>query len=125
MVCPADFINGLSEWTLFEHSVTVPSNVVLSDVLREECNCYYIKPELFELGMVRKKTTFGNEVRCYDAERTICDMLRSRNRLDEETVISAIKNYAVFGNKDLNRLAVYAEKLRVAKILKQYMEVLL
>ena len=119
------FLNGLSERTPFEHSVTVPSNVVLSDVLREECNCYYIKPELFELGMVRKKTTFGNEVRCYDVERTICDLLRSRNRLDEETVISAIKNYAVFGNKDLNRLAVYAEKLRVAKILKQYMEVLL
>lgn len=119
------FLNGLSERTPFEHSVTVPSNVVLSDVLREECNCYYIKPELFELGMVRKKTTFGNEVRCYDAERTICDLLRSRNRMDEETVISAIKNYAVFGNKDLNRLAVYAEKLRVAKILKQYMEVLL
>ena len=119
------FLNGLSERTPFEHSVTVPSNVVLSDVLREECNCYYIKPELFELGMVRKKTTFGNDVRCYDAERTICDLLRSRNRMDEETVISAIKNYAVFGNKDLNRLAVDAEKLRVAKILKQYMEVLL
>lgn len=103
----------------------VPRNAVLSDVLREECNCYYIKPELFELGMVRKKTTFGNEVRCYDVERTICDLLRSRNRLNEETVISAIKNYATFGHKDLNRLSAYAEKLRVAKILKQYMEVLL
>ena len=119
------FLNGLSERTPFEHSVTVPSNVVLSDVLREECICYYIKPEWFVLGMVRKKTTFGNEVRCYDVERTICDLLRSRNRLDEETVISAIKNYAAFDNKDLNRLAAYAEKLRVAKILKQYMEVLL
>ena len=119
------FLNDLSERTPFEHSVTIPSNAVLSDVLREDCNCYYIKPELFKVGMVRKKTTFGNEVRCYDAERTICDLLRSRNRMDEETVISAIKNYAAFSNKDLNRLAVYAEKLRVAKILKQYMEVLL
>lgn len=119
------FLNDLSERTPFEHSVTIPSNAVLSDVLREDCNCYYIKPELFKVGMVRKKTTFGNEVRCYDAERTICDLLRSRNRMDEETVISAIKNYAAFSNKDLNRLAAYAEKLRVAKILKQYMEVLL
>lgn len=119
------FLNGLSERTPFVHSVTVPSNAVLSDVLRDECNCYYIKPELFKLGMVRKKTTFGNEVRCYDAERTICDLLRSRNRVDEETAISGIKNYAAFNDKDLNRLAAYAEKLRVAKILKQYMEVLL
>lgn len=119
------FLNGLSERTPFEHSVTVPSNAVLSDILREDCNCYYIKPELFELGMVWKKTTFGNEVRCYDAERTICDLLRSRNRMDEETVISAIKNYAVFNDKDLNRLAAYAGKFRVSKVLKQYMEVLL
>ncbi len=119
------FLNGLSERTPFEHSVTIPSNSVLSEKLSEECNCYYIKPELYDLGIVKRKTTFGNEVRCYDAERTICDLLRSRNRMDDETVISAIKNYAAYKDKDLNRLAAYAEKFRVGKILKQYMEVLL
>ena len=119
------FLNGLSERTPFDHSVTIPSNAVLSDTLKGECNCYYIKPELLELGKVWRKTTFGNEVRCYDAERTICDLLRSRSRMDEETVISAIKNYAAYKNKDLNRLATYAEKLRVSKVLKRYMEVLL
>lgn len=119
------FLNGLSERTPFEHSVTIPSNCVLSNVLMDECKCFYIKPELFELGVVKKKTTFGNEVRCYDAERTICDLLRSRNRMDDETVIGAIKKYAAYQEKDLNRLAVYAEKFRVSKILKQYMEVLL
>ena len=119
------FLNGLSERTPFEHSVTIPSNSVLSEALAEDCNCYYIKPELHDLGIVKRKTTFGNEVRCYDAERTICDLLRSRNRMDDETVISAIKNYAAYTEKDLNRLAAYAEKFRVSKILKQYMEVLL
>lgn len=119
------FLNGLSERTPFEHSVTIPSDSVLSNTLKEDCNCYYIKPELHELGVVKKKTTFGNEVRCYDAERTICDLLRSRNRMDDETVISAMKNYAVYKDKDLNRLASYAEKFRVSKVLKQYMEVLL
>ena len=119
------FLNGLSERTPFEHTVTIPSNSVLSAVLMEECNCYYVKPELYELGFVIKKTTFGNEVRCYNSERTICDLIRSRSRMDEETVISAIKNYATYKDKDLNRLAAYAEKFRVSKILKHYMEVLL
>ena len=119
------FLNGLSERTPFEHSVTIPSDSVLSERLMEDCNCYYIKPELHDLGIVKRKTTFGNEVRCYDAERTICDLLRSRNRMDDETVISAIKNYAAYTDKDLNRLAAYAEKFRVSKTLKQYMEVLL
>lgn len=31
------FLNGLSERTPFEHSVTIPSNSVLSDTLMEEC----------------------------------------------------------------------------------------
>ena len=119
------FLNGLSERTPFEHTVTIPSNSVLSGVIMEECNCYYVKPELYELGAITKKTTFGNAVRCYDVERTICDLIRSRNRVDEETVISALKNYATYKDKDLNRLAAYAEKFRVSKILKQYMEVLL
>lgn len=119
------FLNGLSERTPFIHSVTIPSNTKLSNLLREECVCYYIKPELHKVGVIKKKNTLGNEVRCYNAERTICDLLRSRNRLDQETVISAIKNYAVSSDKDLNLLAVYASQFGVDKILKRYMEVLL
>lgn len=119
------FLNGLLDRTPFEYSVTIPSDSVLSETIRIECNCYYIKPDLFELGIVKKKTIFGNEVRCYDVERTICDLIRSRNRIDDETVISALKNYAAYKDKDLNRLAAYAEKFRVNKVLKQYMEVLL
>lgn len=119
------FLNGLSVRTPFIHSVTIPSNAKLSNTLRDECVCYYIKPELHQVGVIIRKTTLGNEVRCYNAERTICDLLRSRNRLDEETVISAIKNYAVSPDKDLNLLAVYASQLGVDKLLKRYMEVLL
>ena len=119
------FLNGLSERTPFVHSVTIPNNTRVSKVIQEECVCYYIKPELHQIGMTIRKTTLGNEVRCYNAERTICDLLRSRNRLDEETVIGAVKNYAASSDKDLNLLAVYASKFRVYKELKRYMEVLL
>jgi hypothetical protein len=55
----------------------------------------------------------------------VCDFLRTRNRCDEETVVSAIKNYATYDKKDLNRLADYAEQLKVNTDLKKYMEVLL
>lgn len=119
------FLNGLSERTPFLHSVTIPSNTKLSNLLRAECVCYYIKPELHQVGVIKKKNTLGNEVRCYNAERTICDLIRSRNRLDQETVISAIKNYAVSSDKDLNLLAAYASQFGVDKILKKYMEILL
>ena len=119
------FLNGLSDRTPFVHSITIPSNKNISSIMQEECVTYYIKPELHQLGVVTKKTTLGNEVKCYNPERTICDILRSRNRLNIETVVSAIKNYAASSNKDLNLLAEYAPKFGVEKVLRNYLEVLL
>ena len=43
----------------------------------------------------------------------------------QETVLSALKLYAVSPQKDLNRLSAYAEPMRVSKVLHQYLEVLL
>ena len=40
--------------------------------------------------MEEKTATFGNSVRCYNPERTLCDSMRSRNRCDEEKVLNAI-----------------------------------
>ena len=119
------FLNGLSDRTPFIHTITLPSNKALPGSIRDECICFYIKPELHGLGVTLRQTSFGNTVRCYDLERTICDLLRTRDRCDEETVISALKNYAEFKDMDLNRLGDYAARLKVQAELKRYMEVLI
>lgn len=119
------FLNGLSERTPFMHTVTLPSNAALPNSLKDECNCFYVKPELHGVGVIERYTTLGNLVRCYNIERTICDFLRCRKRCDEEMVISAIKNYANYDGKDLNLLSVYANQFKVVKELKRYLEVLL
>ena len=119
------FLNGLSERTPFVHAVTIPSNAALPASVKEQCKCYYVKPELHGIGLIQKQTTFGNTVRCYDPERTLCDVLRSRGRMDEETVIAAIKSYSEYRNKDLLKLGEYAEHFKVVKQVRQYMEVLL
>lgn len=69
-------LNGLSERTPFMHTVTLPSNSSLLSSLKDECICFYVKPELHDIGVIEKRTTFGNTVRCYNLERTICDFLR-------------------------------------------------
>ena len=79
---------------------------------------------LYELGLEERKTTFGNSVRCYNAERTVCDILRSRSRMDEETVVSAVKNYVLSKDKDFFRLYEYAQKFKVSEQVRKYMEVL-
>ena len=119
------FLHGISDRTPFEHTVTAPSGCIPSAAIKAECKVYYIKPELFELGKTMLETPAGNSVPCYDLERTICDVIRSRNKIGTETFLSALKQYAVSPKKDLNRLDEYARQMRVSGVLRQYLEVLL
>ena len=119
------FLHGISDRTPFEHTITVPSDYTVSAAIRSECKIYYIKPELFDLGKTAIKTPAGNEVPVYDLERTVCDMIRSRNKVGTETFLTALKLYAASPKKDLNKLHAYAKKLRVANVLRPYLEVLL
>lgn len=119
------YLHGISDRTPFEHTVTAPSGCIPSAAIKSECKVYYIKPELFELGKTILKTPAGNDVAAYDLERTICDVIRSRNKLGTETFLAALKLYAADPKKDLNKLNSYAKQMRVDKVLRQYLEVLL
>jgi predicted transcriptional regulator of viral defense system len=119
------FLHGISDRTPFEHTVTAPSDCIPSAAIKSECKVYYIKPALFELGKTNLKTPAGNEVPAYDLERTICDVIRGRNKLGTETFLAALKLYAASPKKDLNKLHTYATMMRVSNILRQYLEVLL
>lgn len=119
------YLHGISDRTPFEHTLTVPTGNIPSAVVQKECKMYFIKLELHELGRTILTTPFGNEVSCYDLERTICDIVRSRNKVGTETFLSALKAYASRPDKNLNRLYSYAKQLRVSGILRKYLEVLL
>ena len=119
------FLHGLSDRTPFEHTITVPTNCSPSLQIRNECKIYHIKPELFDLGKTKINTQFGNSVSTYNLERTVCDLIRSRNRIGTETLLAALKAYSLRSDKNLNLLYDYAKQLRVSAQLRKYMEVLL
>ncbi len=119
------FLHGLSDRTPFEFSVTVPSGYKVVKSLSEKAKTYYIKKELHDLGIASSQTPLGNTVFAYNAERTICDTLRSRNRMDIQIFSDALKRLNAKKQLDLVLLLEYAKKLRVDKILTTYMEVLI
>jgi predicted transcriptional regulator of viral defense system len=119
------FLHGISDRTPFEHTVTAPSGCSPSASIKAECKIYYIKPELFDLGKTTLKTPSGNDVAAYDLERTVCDIIRSRSKVGTETFLAALKMYAASPKKDLNKLNLYAKQLRVANVMRPYMDVLL
>jgi len=118
------FLHDLSERTPILHSLTIPSNIKLSAALSEGCKIYYVKSELHDLGICKMPSKMGHEVFAYNVERTICDVLRSKNRMDNQTVVEAIKGYAARKNINWNLLSEYARIFRVTKLLRHYLEVL-
>ena len=118
------FLHDMAERTPVQHALTIPSDSKLSPSLSNGVKIYYVKPELHDMGVCSIPTKMGNEVMAYNAERTICDILRSRNRIDSQTVTAAIKNYIAGKNQDWGLLRKYAEIFHTTKLLRQYLEAL-
>ena len=91
----------------------------------ENISLHYIKSENINLGMIEIESPFGMMIKTYDIERTICDIIKNKNKMDIEVFTKALQRYAKLKNKDLNKLMRYAKKLNVDKKVREYMEVLL
>lgn len=80
----------------------------------------------FELGITQVSTPTGTLARVYNAERCICDLLRDwrGRKVDLQLFNNTLHSYMKSDNKDLQKLARYAEQLGVTKPLRDVMEVI-
>ena len=119
------FMHELSDRTPFEYSATVPSGYKVVNNVSERFKIYYIKKDLHTMGVIEGETPFGNTINLYNIERTICDILRSRNRIDVQIFSDALKRVAKKKRLDSTLLLQYARKLNIEAILNTFMEILL
>ncbi len=119
------FLHDLTDREPMRYTVTVKAGYNPAGLIAQGVKVYKIKKELFELGITKLKTPFGRTVRAYDRERTICDVIRSRNTMEFQTVQGALKQYISEKNKNLPLLMRYAKNFHIDRILNQYLEVLL
>lgn len=119
------FLHELTDRDPLQYEVTVPTGYNATNIKNSGVKVYFIKKKYYALGKTRAQTSFGRTINTYNMERTICDILRNRNEIDVAIVSDALKRYVKQKNKNLHQLMEYAENLRVAKILRNYMEVLL
>ena len=119
------YYHDLTDREPLQTTVTVKTGYNPSRLTAEGIKVYTIKAELHEMGLTETKTMFGNPIRVYDPERTICDVVRSKNSMETQVFLDELKMYARRKDKNLHRLMAYAEPLRVKKIIQQYMGILL
>lgn len=84
---------------------------------------HYVTKEIYDLGMTECQTMFGNTVKVYDLERTICDFIKNRSEIETELFSKTINNYVRYENKDLNKLYEYSKKMKIYEKVKEILEV--
>ena len=119
------FLHNLTDRDPISYSVTVPTGYNTVKLREEGFTVYTIKRDLHTVETTEAETMFGHTVRVYTMERTICDCLRSRSRMDMTLLTDALRRYVRRKDKNLNTLMKTAKTFRVEQPLRHYMEVLL
>ena len=119
------FLHGLSDRVPHELDITVPQGDNVSRIKKdyENTRFHYCKKELWDLGIVDAVTPQGYEVKIYDLERCICDLIRDKNSVDIQIYTQALKEY--FSAKcNPRKIVKYARQFNIESKVRTYMEVL-
>lgn len=119
------FFYDLTDREPSPYSITVKTGYNPSRLNADGIHVYTVKAALHGIGVTSARTPFGHMVPIYDMERTVCDLIRSRNNIEIQTMQGALKQYVRRKDKNLRALMQYANLFHVDKVLKQYLEVLL
>jgi predicted transcriptional regulator of viral defense system len=119
------YLHDLTDRTPLFYSVTVPSGYHSISLKNSGSKIYYLNRALFALGVKFMNSPQGNEIRATGLERTICDILRSRNQVDIQLVNDSLKRYARSQEKNIDLLYRYARQFGIHNIAREYLEILL
>jgi predicted transcriptional regulator of viral defense system len=119
------YLHDLTDRTPLFYSVTVPVGYHSISLIKSKHKIFYLNQALFDLGVSSMKSPHGNPIRTTGLERTICDILRSRNQIDIQLVYEALKRYVRRKERDIDLLYNYAKCFGIQKIAREYIDVLL
>lgn len=117
------YFHGLSiEASTDVYDITVKRSY--NSVHLRKHNVFYVDNDIYELGLVEVETPIGNKVKAYDVERCICDIIRSKNRMDSEHIKHSIREYIKRKDKDLVKLSSYAKKIGIKDSVMSYVDMM-
>ena len=119
------YLLELTDRTPLFYSVTVPAVYNATPLKASGAKVYFVNRGLYLLGSITMKSPHGNDIKTFNLERTICDVLRSRNQIDVQFVNEALKKYVIHKDRNIDQLYNYAKQFRIQKIVRGYIEVLL
>ena len=129
---PQSVLCLFSAWQFYGLTTSISSFVHITIPVRKKplladfppVKIYFWSADYYEIGKVQ--TTYnGEQIRIYDLEKSVCDAIRYRHKIGTEITIEVLRNYLKMPDRNLDKLMKYAENMRIATVLNQYLTVML
>ena len=117
------YLHGFSNRIPIKYDITINSGYNGSLQKKDNVNLFYTKRELLELGVIDYKLDSGNIIRVYDLDKTICDIIKNKKKIDAEIFNKAIREYFYSKKKNTLKLYEYAKKMNIYNKVRDTFEV--
>lgn len=116
------FLLGVTDKIIQKIDVTVSRNYKFNEK-DNKINVHYVKKEWLDLGKIEAKTMFGNPVRAYSYERTLCDFVLHKEEIEPEVYVQAIRSYAQYEKRDIHLLYRIATEMGIIEKIREIIEI--
>ena len=120
------YLLGFNDRTPNIFHISVPQGYNVKHIKRKcsHIKVHYVKRDLLYVGAIEIKTPLGSQVKCYNMERCICDIVSERKSVDKQIFTDAIIGYFKSRDKNIRNLIKYSKLLGIEDEIRKYMEVL-
>lgn len=101
--------------------ITVPRK----KAVRCAYNIHWVSDNYYNIGIIDAVSPLGNPIKIYNAERCICDMLRSNDEFDLELKNRVLNYYWNSKNKNIDLLLEYAKIFNIYDKVNTIVEVMM
>lgn len=117
----AFYILNITNRTPDKMDITIPQG----KQVKGNYNVHYVSKKYFNIGIITVESPNGNPIKVYNAERSICDMLKNEEDFDLELRNRVLNYYFTSEEKNYDKLLEYAEVLGVYDKIIRIVEVMM
>lgn len=106
------YLHNLSDRYPYPLSVTTKTGYHLRN---KNLKIYYTNIDLLDVGVIEIDSPQGHKIKVYNKERTICDIIKNKNRIESQVYVQGLQSYFFNEKPNLRKLAKYAKQMNIQR----------